>query len=850
MDFWNALLNFGLSVLVGELLRSRQKYDKPKAPGLDEFTFPTATENRAVSVPFGTPEIKSPNCTWWGDYVAEDVTRREKTGIFTHTTYHSHYKFHVGMELALCVSGGVRLKKVKADKKVVFTGDVSHGQTFQASGYWKEGDIDSGVSATCEFYSPKGRAQAVRSAYMGGKVSTNPGYQHLTRVVWRGHSAGKSGFVGISQSMKPLSFVVYRMPDVVPLGVPQAEFDAYADINGAANLAYCILETLVNEEWGAGYPVGLINLDDIRQAAAIWHPEGNGVSLVWDSARPVESILEEFLKQGNAILVEDPRTGLLRLRLARKNQDVDIVIDDSNLARIESFTRAAGEEATNEIRLPFKDREGDYLDRAAIAQDLGGIRQMGQIVSATVQYPGVDNRILASKLVDRDLQAAVTPLAKASIKANFPLGVTILPGDLADVTLADIGIAHMPMRVLKVAYAGDRSPEVSLDLVQDVFTTGLALYAASIPPLTSTTPTLEVPGAAAWKMLLPTTPYGLTMDDEADHALFIAGAPTTGYKGIGGYKLAWWEVTDDNLFVPRTEKNAVWHPGNELIQFASRCTLTAALSRNSMSAFTVAVPPQDVELVRRSSGQSALIYLERGGKQEFMRAIVTMGSNGTTASIAPQGRGLWDTLPWSQPAGAFVHILYGYAVDVGVLPIDATNHFAISMYARTQSYGPGGIEPLDSPANKSANDAKLQQGWWLSDTSGYPVQAQRSARPYSAADVRLGGTPVDPEQDGATVNAGNLVLTWKPRNRASNGDSPYTAGDAGWESGVQVSAGIGVFAPGEGSAYASAQTDNLTQFALALAPSTPVQPGHMVIATVSVTKNGLTSTVRGIFTAA
>lgn len=840
MDFWNALLNFGLSVLVGELLRSRQKYDKPKAPGLDEFTFPTATENRAVSVPFGTPEIKAPNTLWWGDYVAEDVTRREKTGIFTHTTYHSHYKFHVGMELALCISGGVRLKKVKADKKVVFTGDVSHGQTFQASGYWKEGDIDSGVSATCEFYSPKGRAQAVRSSYMGGKVSTNPGYQHLTRVVWRGHSAGKSGFVGISQSMKPLSFVVYRMPDVVPLGVPQAEFDAYADINGAANLAYCILETLVNEEWGAGYPVGLINLDDVRQAAAIWHPEGNGVSLVWDSARPVESILEEFLKQGNAILVEDPRTGLLRLRLARKNQPVDIVIDDSNLARIESFTRAAGEEATNEIRLPFKDREGDYLDRAAIAQDLGGIRQMGQIVSATVQYPGVDNRILASKLVDRDLQAAVTPLAKASIKANFPLGVTILPGDLADVTLADIGIAHMPMRVLKVAYAGDRSPEVSLDLVQDVFTTGLALYAASIPPLTSTTPTLEVPGAAAWKMLLPTTPYGLTMDDEADHAMFFAGAPTTGYQGIGGYKLAWWADKD---FGPRTEANAVWQ-GSDLIQFASRCTLAAALPRNSMSSFTVAVPPQDVELVRRGQGSPVLVYMERDGQQEFMRATVTLGSNGTSATVAPSGRGLWDTKPLAQAGGAFVHILYGWVFDIAALPVDETNHLTVSQHARTQSYGPGGIEPLDLPATKSASDAKLQQGWWLTGD-----QAQRSARPYSAADVRLGGAPVDPEA-WPTVNAANLVLTWKPRNRAANGDSAYSAGDAGWEAGVQVSAWIGAYVPGEGSAYASAQTDSPTQFALALTSSTPVQPGHTIIAEVSVTKNGLTSTVRGTFTAA
>lgn len=839
MSFWNVLLNFALSVIIGELLRPKNRYDQPKAPGLDEFNFPTATENRPVSVVWGTPEIKAPNTLWWGDYAPEDVQRKVKTGLFSYDKFHSHYKFYLGMELALCLSGGVRLKQVKADKRTVFEGDVVHGQTFQVSGYWKEGDIDSGVSATCEYYSPSTRAAATQSNYMAGKVAFNPGYQHLTRVVWRGPSSSKSGFVGISPSMKPLSFVVYRMPNVVPLGVPQAEFNAYADIDGAANLAYCILETLVNEEWGSGYPTGLIHLGDVREAAAILHSEGNGASLVWDGARPVESILEEFLKQANAILVEDPRTGLLRLRLARKTQTADIVIDDSNLARIESFTRAAGEEATNEIRLPFKDREGDYLDRAAIAQDLGGIRQMGQVVSATVQYPGVDNRILASKLVARDLQAAVTPLAKASIKANFAPGITILPGDMADVTLADIGVHNMPMRVLKVAYTGDRSPEVSLDLVQDVFTSGLALYAASIPALSTSSPRLEVPGPAAWKVLLPTAPFGLTNDGRADHALFFAGAPTTGYAGIGGYKLAWWT---DNELGPRNEQNAMWQ-GDELLQFAVRGTLTAALTRTGMSAFQVALGLQDVELVRRESGQSTLLYIEHEGKQEFMRATVTLNANNTSATILPVSRGMWDTRPVALPAGSPVYVLYGFAIDVGALPANGQT-LTVSLHARPQSYGPGGIEPLDLPSTKWQSDAVLARNWVLSEE-----QVLRSARPYSAADVRLNGVPVADDGSWPVVNAASLVMSWKPRSRTSAGDSSYLTGDGSWEPGVTVQAWMGVFVPGSGQVETVAETTSLTTFSLAGIPTTAIKPGDGVIVEVTVSKDGLSSTVRGTFTA-
>lgn len=73
MDFWYSAFNFVLAVIIGELTRPKQKYDKPKVAGLDEFNFPTATENRPVPVVFGTSQVKSPNTLARGDLQA---TRR------------------------------------------------------------------------------------------------------------------------------------------------------------------------------------------------------------------------------------------------------------------------------------------------------------------------------------------------------------------------------------------------------------------------------------------------------------------------------------------------------------------------------------------------------------------------------------------------------------------------------------------------------------------------------------------------------------------------------------------------------------------------------------------------------
>ena len=825
MDFWSLLLNDALSVLIGELLRPKRKSDRPEAEGLDQFNFPTATENRPVPVPFGTTQVKGPNCTWYGDYQAQALTKRVRTGMLSKETVFLGYRYLVGMELGLCISNGVTLKEVWAGDTKVFAGNVTHGQTFNVYGSWKESDLQSGVDATCEFYSPTSRATATQSAYVGGFVATNPGYQHLSRVVWRGPSAGGSGFVGLSPNMRSLSFVVKRLPDVVPLGVPASENTAYGDLNGAANLAYIALELAANDEWGAGYPLPLIDVDSFRQAAPVIFAEGNGGSFLWDGACSVESMLEQVLRQMNGILVEDPTTGLLRLRLIRKGQSVAITINDSNLGRIESFTRAAGEDATNEVRLPFKDRSADFKDRSAIAQDLGGIRQVGQVVSATVQYPLVDNRELASTLVVRDLQVGITALAKAELKVNVPPGTVLLPGDLADVTLSDLGVNNMLMRVLKVSLPGGRKPELSLELVQDVFAAGTALYAASVPALGGSADPSERPGPASWYMLGAFAPYALTGDDSAEHSLFMAGPPTTGYKGVAGYRVGYW--TNVDTASQRTADTVQWDEDAGLVGFAVKGTTSAAYSRTSSGSFSIGISAQDAEIVGRYPGRDIYVMVQGiGTVAEFMRARVALTSP-SAATITPLGRGLWDTQPWDLPAGSLAYLMFGYACDPLPLAFDANVQLTSNIYARTQSYGPGGIEDFDAQG-KAAADAKLLVGTWIG--------TRRASLPYPPADLRLNGAVGQPSSEASaaldTVSKTSLVFAWMPRNKRAGGESTYTGGDAAFESGTTLAANIGYTKP-NGQWVQLFQGTVTSGNTLTLTPSPVIPTGSVIEASVS-----------------
>ena len=96
--FWILLtLYIGTTVLTGLL----QKAPHVKASALGELQVPTAEEGRNLPVFWGTCCLKAPNVVWYGDYRVRAIKKSMGWMSFGRT-YTAGYKYHLGMDLALC----------------------------------------------------------------------------------------------------------------------------------------------------------------------------------------------------------------------------------------------------------------------------------------------------------------------------------------------------------------------------------------------------------------------------------------------------------------------------------------------------------------------------------------------------------------------------------------------------------------------------------------------------------------------------------------------------------------------------------------------------------------------------
>jgi hypothetical protein len=241
-------------MILGELLRPRPQ-DNTKAATLKDFSFPTAEETRAIPAVFGTVKLDAANVVWYGDLKSNKITKRVRSGLFSHDNITLGYRYAVGMHFALCHGKVDALKEILCDDKSAWTGSATGTSNFTVDsnrlfGGDEEDDIqagaEGGVYASCTFYDGD-EAQAVDS-YLSGILTNSPAYRGVSHLVWKGSRSGVisgnyfSGYIGTNQNLKPMAFVVKRIPKFIN--------SSYWNINsGDANPADCIYEILTNDRW-------------------------------------------------------------------------------------------------------------------------------------------------------------------------------------------------------------------------------------------------------------------------------------------------------------------------------------------------------------------------------------------------------------------------------------------------------------------------------------------------------------------------------------------------------------------------------------------------------------------------
>lgn len=469
MIFW-AIVFWVATFLITELLRPKPQFEDARPAGLGEFTFPTATEGRAVPLIWGRVHIRGPNLVWYGNLRQEPITEEVQTGLFSSDEVTTGYRYYIGLQFALCRGPDVTLIEVKVNEKTLYSGPTSAsgliglvnntilgGEEFGAGGISGQG------------WFSQGNDDAAVDPYLAGHQYPGVAYRGTCYVAFHG------GWIGNSPSIQPWSFIVERIPD----GLGMASYDPGSEVvNGQdCNPMNAIFEIMTNVDWGLKIPVSEIDVPNFQAAGATLAAEGNGFSMVLDRELQASDLLDELRRQIDGVLYYDRGIGQWKVELARDGYDTSSlpVFDESNVTELVEFSRQTWEETTNQVRIRFQDAHDSFKDTYAFAQDMGNNLIQGGPVAAEANYPGVKNATLANSIAWRELRTLTYPLSKMTIHCNREAHA-LRPGSLFKFSWNRLGINSVVYRVGNIDHGVLTDGKITVFAVEDIFSTGVGVF--------------------------------------------------------------------------------------------------------------------------------------------------------------------------------------------------------------------------------------------------------------------------------------------------------------------------------------------------------------------------------------
>ena len=770
--FWPMLIFQIVLFVAVELLRPKPEIEDAKPAGLGDFTFPTATEGRVVPLLWGTVRIDGPNVVWYGDLRQIAITEKVKTGMFSSQTVTKGYKYEVGMQMAIAIGPVDRILGLWIGDDKVWTGDVTHGNTFTVDDpelFGGEDDGTGGFDGVFEFFS--GTTTQTASTYLstfqqqGGDTPAYRGICYLSPKTdpW---------YVGNSTTIKPWKFEVQRIPDGLALAGGIEIVNTY-DCN-PANMIY---EIMTNKDWGLGYAAADIDTTSFTAAATTLEGEGQGISYMITSAIEASRLIRTVEEQIDGLIRFNQATAKWEIKLARADYTIGAqpLIDEDSLVEFVSFSRGSWDGTSNQVRIKFADRTDEYKSTFAMAQDTANVRIQDVNVAVTKNYPGVFDRTLANFLAWRDLRSFSYPLAKASLVVDRAFW-DFLPGDVIEFTHTYLGLSRLPMRITSMDLGELENNRIRLELIQDVF------YSA--------TPSFSDPTSTGWtdpSETLTAFPTAQQVAFEAPRAI-VRRDPLTGGTLVNSLMAAARQTGTGIRFDIR-ERHAPGSPGGvyttvgSVVQFVKIGQLNAALNTKSaypLVSLLVTATPDNQDDVRDSFGVPAdtaelgttlmnLVMVD----EEFM-LVETASDSGGNVLFNNVYRGVLDSVQADHSAAADVFILMSGAgttdsalpetdnVDVILIPIGFTSEMleasatviAFQMAQRIRRPYPPSHLTLNAVAWDTTSVNMEGNG---SNAEDYSIDSVIRRRDYRLADNlnEIDGLATDAQTLDATYPAAN-----------------------------------------------------------------------------------------------
>ncbi|TKZ15929.1 VWA domain-containing protein, partial [Shimia litoralis] len=521
---------------------------------------------------------------------------------------------------------------------------------------------------------------------------------------------------------------------IVPEGDPDALVASFRSGFGRdpdMNPAHIIRECLTNEDWGLGYSTADIG-PSFAVAADTLFAESFGLSLLWQRESAIEDFIADVLSHIDAYLYINRRSGRWELRLIRDDYDPETipVFDDSNIVDWGELGRREASDLINALTLRFTDIRTDQTGTVSVS-DTGLVQEFGQVISTTLDYPGIRHEALASRVAARDLQALSAPLLSGEITVTRA-GADLDPGDVIALTSPERGLSHVIMRVAEMDLGDGRKNGIGLKLVEDVFALSSTAFVGGE---SSETGALIVPPKPLARRWVSEAPYWLLVQ-ELGHTQADARLEEDADAGA--------LVAIAERPSPDALSAQVWHDMGsgyeplEPVEFAPTALLGEDLSEDPEQRQVAVGAWQGLEDV--PIGTLASI------DEELLRI------DGVSPTTLTLGRGCLDTMPQSHVAGT--PVIFWQALANATDPV----------------FGAGEVLSVKLLPETGFGTLPLAQA-----SEDQITMASRAIRPLPPGDVRANGQLM---ADINALNDGPLQLTWAHRDRLSQTSQIIDAHDA------------------------------------------------------------------------